>query len=95
MMSLDEISWHEVKVYQVLRSNPDTWMSNRDIANAIGNIADRTVRAHTRKLVRFKLVDEARVFPGHKYRYSKQGDPSYSQRLDHAAAVFRFEPLSP
>lgn len=89
-MERNEISIHEVKVYLALK-NGQRWMSNQDIAKELSSIAARTVRAHTLKLVNLGILDQAEVFPGHRYRWSEKGvkrNISYVKRLEGAAEVF-------
>jgi len=91
-MEKSEVSIHELKVYLVLRGDESKWLTNSEIAQQIeGAISARTVRAHTAKLVKAGLVDQAEVFPGHRFRWaSKAGkrNGGYLQRLEKAREVF-------
>jgi hypothetical protein len=85
-----EVSRHEVTVYLFLRSHPDEWFSNADIAKQSQSVL-RTVRSYTLKFVKLGLLDQAELFPSHRYRWSNKADKrnkSYSQRLQHAAEIF-------
>lgn len=87
----NEISIHEVKVYLALRSRRDQWMSNGEIAHLLDGVAPRTVRAHTSKLVQAGIIDQAEVFPAHRYRWSDKAErrnTGYALRLQRAAEVF-------
>jgi DNA-binding transcriptional ArsR family regulator len=70
MSERSEVSIHEVKVFRALQAS-DGWVSNRELSDGILGVAYRTVRAHTMKLVRAGIADQADVFPAHKYRLSK------------------------
>jgi DNA-binding transcriptional regulator PaaX len=62
-MERSEVSRHEVLVYAALSSNKGRWLSNAEIAAALQpGIAERTVRAHTHRLVDLGLLDQAEVF---------------------------------
>jgi DNA-binding transcriptional ArsR family regulator len=91
-MEKSEVSIHELKVYLALRKDENQWLTNAEIARLIeGSISQRTVRAHTAKLVRAGLVDQAEVFPGHRFRWAtRTGKQSggYLQRLEKAREVF-------
>jgi len=93
-MESNEVSVHEVSVYQALKS-AGRWMTNKEIHEAIDNIAQRTVRSHTLKLVKLGLVDQAEVFPGHRYKWSDKSEKrnlTYVNRLDNASEVFASSP---
>lgn len=90
MAERNEVSTHEVMVYQALRGHPTRWMTNKEIAAGLSGIAGRTVRAHTQKLVEAGLVDQAELFPAHRYRWSEFADkrnPAYTRRLQRAAEI--------
>jgi DNA-binding transcriptional ArsR family regulator len=94
-MEKNEISIHELKVVNALRFNPDRWLGNRDITKMIGSISERTVRAHTLKLVKLGLLDQAEVFPSHRYKWSdkaRKRNAAYVTRIDKAAEVFGIVP---
>ena len=91
MSERNEVSVHEVKVFRALESTRDTWRTNREIAEIVSGVSYRTVRAHTMKLVRAGILDQADVFPAHKYRLSAQASKrnvGYWRRLQAAAEVF-------
>lgn len=88
-METSEISLHDVKVYLVLKS-ADRWLTNREIAKAAG-VADRTARAKTIRMVRLGILDQAELYPGHRYQLSKKADKrngGYVQRLEQAIKIF-------
>ena len=90
-METNEISLHEVRVYLALIENGDRWVTNKDIAAKTADVAERTVRAHVLKLARLGLLDQAEVFPSHRYRWSKKAksrNAGYELRLRTAAEVF-------
>jgi DNA-binding transcriptional regulator PaaX len=89
-MERNEISAHEIKVYLALKSNPDKWLSNAEIAALAAGVSPRTVRAHTLRLVSLGILDQAEVFPAHRYRFSAKGNKrnaAYTIRLTQAAEI--------
>ena len=63
----------------------------REIKDAAGDVANRTVRLHTSKLASLGLIDQAAVFPGHRFRWSETSErrnPAYRKRLEDAAIAF-------
>lgn len=87
MIERSEISQHEVLVYQTLALGK--WLSNREISQVSGVLL-RTVRAHTLKLVRLGIADQAEIFPGHRYRiseYASSRNRGYLDRILRAAEV--------
>lgn len=90
-MENSEISIHEWRVYEALRQGG--WMTSASIAEK-ANVAKRTARHHCLRLVKLGIVDQAEVFPAHRYRLSKMAQKrnlSYCQRLELAAEVFSHE----
>lgn len=89
-MEHNEVSPHEVKVFLALSTAPSEWLSNRDIAARVKGVTLRTVRAHTYKLVKLGLVDQAELFPGHRFRVSDKAEKrnkTYTQRIMQAAEI--------
>jgi DNA-binding IclR family transcriptional regulator len=87
-MEHNEISLHQVKVYQYVAAG-QRWMTNKDIAQGAG-VAPRTARQHTKALVNLGIFDQAEVFPSHAYRLSdkaKQRNTAYLLRLQKAEEV--------
>lgn len=81
----NEVSRHEVLVFRSLAI--DRWVTSRQVAETSG-VAPRTARAHLLKLVRLGVVDQAEVFPAHRYRLSEfaaKRNRGYTDRLDRAA----------
>lgn len=91
MAEKNEISRHEIMISKVLQASQGQWLSNKAIAEKVAMpISQRTVRAHTLKLVRLGLLDQAEVFPGHHFRWSDKAgkrNVSYLLRLNQAAEV--------
>jgi DNA-binding IclR family transcriptional regulator len=86
-MEKNEISSHEVLVYRELAKGE--WITSKAIAEAAG-VAPRTARAHALKLVRLGIVDQAEVFPAHRYRLSTHAakrNRGYADRITRAAEV--------
>lgn len=90
MTERSEISMHEVRVYRAFVDNPAVWMTNERVAELSG-VATRTVRSHTARLVNHGVLDQAEVFPGHRFRLSEKASKrnrAYVERLEQAVAVF-------
>ncbi|MEO3856204.1 hypothetical protein [Acrocarpospora sp. B8E8] len=93
-MERSEISRHEIEVLKVLSGNQTSWLSNAEIAARAQGVAPRTVRATTLKLVKAGVLDQAEVFPGHRFRLADraaQRNRGYFDRLHRAAEVFGVE----
>lgn len=91
MTERNEISRHEVEVFRVLTQNGPTWKSNAELAADCLDVAARTVRSVTLKFVRLGLIDQAEVFPAHKFRLATKAEKrnrGYVDRLRNAAEVF-------
>ena len=67
-----EISRHLLAVFVHLRDRKG-WHTSKHIAEQT-KISDRTARAHLLRLVRLGIVDQAEVFPAHRYRLSDKAD---------------------
>lgn len=83
-----EISIHETKVFAALKQNV-RWLTNHEIAQLAG-VAERTARAHSRKLVDLGIVDRAQVFPGHRFMLSpaaEERNKQYLTQLEFASGV--------
>jgi len=63
------LSEHLYRVLRVLESKRG-WLTAKEIA-ASANVAPRTARNHLLTLVLSGIVDEKRVFPGHRYKLRK------------------------
>jgi DNA-binding IclR family transcriptional regulator len=86
----NEVSLHEVKIYLALRSKPDTWLTNREISESAG-VVERTTRMHTLRLVKLGMLEQAEVFPAHRFRWSTKAarrNVAYAQRLEVASEIF-------
>lgn len=92
-MERAEISLHEAKLFLHVKNHTSSWKTNRDLAKAIdGN--ERTLRATTARFVKLGILDQAEVFPAHRFRFSDKADKrnkSYLQRLEFAVEVFGLE----
>jgi len=88
-MEKAEISVHQWKIYEcLLRSK--AWMSNKDIAQQTG-VSLRRVSFHTNNLVQLGILDQAEVYPGHRFRFSQQANKrntAYLRRLQQAGEIF-------
>jgi predicted transcriptional regulator len=86
-----EISIHLAKVFMVIKSASPKWVTNKEIAEKT-DVALRTVGAHTQHLVAAGIINQAEVFPQHRYQYSNMGDKrnkGFSDRLDTAIEIFK------
>jgi hypothetical protein len=89
-MENNEISIHEVRIYRTFTQSPDKWLTNQEVAS-LSDVAGRTARLHTKRLVSIGVLDVAEVFPGHRYRLSEKAgkrDAGYVNRLQKASEVF-------
>ena len=89
-MERNEISIHEVRIFLFLKKNLEKWITNKQISEGT-KVSERTVRAHTLKLVKMGILNQAEVFPAHRFRYSDKADKrnrGYFERLTSACEVF-------
>lgn len=92
-METNEVSLHQLKVYEAVKAH-GKWITIKEIAATIDGVAHRTVTRHAKKLVELGVFDIAEVSPAHRYRLSKfaeKRNKSYIQRLDAAREVFGLE----
>ncbi len=85
-MEKNEVSRHEISVFKVL-NEADGWLTAADIAER-AQVARRTASAHALKLVKLGIVDQAEVYPAHRYRLSEfaaKRNRGYADRLSRAA----------
>lgn len=90
-MERNEISIHEVRVFQFLKGGGDKWVTAKDVA-AAASVASRTARAHLLKFVKLGIADQAEVFPAHRYRMAEKAskrNAGYMLRLESACEVFQ------
>jgi DNA-binding IclR family transcriptional regulator len=88
-MEQTEISIHQWKVYTCLDQRKG-WLSNRNIATITG-VSLRNVSLHTKRLVTLGILDQAEVYPGHRFRLSPKANKrnaSYFLRLQQASEIF-------
>lgn len=84
-----EISLHLVKVWETIKSKDGKWISNKEIAEEV-KFSERTVRAHTLYLVKAGLIDQAEVYPAHRYRFSKMSakrNAAFVKRIELASEI--------
>ena len=91
-MERSEISRHEVEIVRVLSGHQGKWLSNAEIGGQLQiKVSPRTIRATTLKLVKIGILDQAEVFPAHRYRlsgFAANRDRGYWDRVNRAAEVF-------
>jgi hypothetical protein len=88
-MERNEVSLHEVKVYLTYKA-ASGWLTSKEVAQKSG-VAERTARAHSLKLVKLGILDQAEVFPAHRYRLAEKAgkrNVAYLRRLEDACVVF-------
>lgn len=91
MVERNEVSRQEIEVFRALRVHTQQWMTNKELAAECKAVAERTVRATTMKLVKLGVVDQAEVFPAHRFRLAAKAEKrnrGYVDRLLKAAEVF-------
>lgn len=84
-----EISEHEVRIYRLMSSAPQRWFTAQQVCEA-AKVARRTAGLHTLRFTKLGLVDQAEVFPAHRYKWSEfaaKRNKAYLQRLQAAAEV--------
>jgi hypothetical protein len=84
-----QISAHEAKIFAALKTAA-AWLTNHEISARLEGVKLRTVRAHTAKLAKLGLLEQAELFPGYKYRVSdkaRQNNPKYLGRRTEAAKL--------
>jgi hypothetical protein len=85
-MPENKISPHAVRVLKVFQDNPLVWWENNEVAESSG-VNPRTVRAHTRDLVKLGILAEQRLFPATKYRLVATPGDGARERLEHYEVV--------
>lgn len=89
-MEKNEVSIHEARVFSVFLANPKEWLTSKEIAEK-ADVAQRTARAHCLKLVQLGILDQAEVFPSHRYRMAEKADKrnrGYFDRVKQAMEIF-------
>lgn len=87
-METAEVSEHMIRVFTAL--DEKVWRTAAEVAVA-AEVAPRTARAHLLRLVRLGLLDQAEVFPAHRYRVStlaEKRNKSMVQRIRAAREAF-------
>jgi len=87
-METIEISEHQVKLFNFLVSCKG-WCTAVEAAEST-KVAKRTARAHLIKFVRAGIVDQAELWPGHRYRLSglaEKRNKALIQRLKQASEI--------
>lgn len=87
----NEVSPHEVRVFRAL--NAVTWATSQEVSTR-ADVAPRTARKHLTRLVQAGLVEEARVFPGHRFRLTAAATEGtdYTDRLAAAEDAMGIRP---
>ena len=88
-MERNEISEHEIRVYRVLKGDPQKWWTARDMTTA-AKVAARTASLHLQRFSNLGVVDLAEIFPHHRYKLSVKGskrNKAYVQRLEEALVI--------
>lgn len=85
-----EVSLHLVKVYKAVKDLDGKWITNKELAAKTG-VALRTVSAHTLQLVHAGIVNQAEVFPAHRFQISEVKDKrnkTFFERLEKTLEIF-------
>jgi len=85
----NEISLHQFKIYDALKKSQE-WLSMKDIVKQTG-AARGTVGQHLRRFIKLGLVDQAEVWPGHRFRLSPHAEKrnkSLMERLEQSGKIF-------
>jgi hypothetical protein len=86
----NETSLYDVLIYHALCENRGRWLSERELAQRIGNVTPRIIRTHILKFVTIGLVEQPCFFPADRYRLSVKAGPhgeAYVRRIERAASV--------
>jgi len=91
-MERSEISVHQVRVFRYVKEAAG-WVTAKEIAQG-AEVAPRTARAHALWFVGSGIFEEAKVSPGHRYRFSRTArrNKAYLLRLNAAAAILEGVP---
>lgn len=94
-MNTQEISIHQIKVFLCLKQHNKQWLTVADVAKETA-VARRTSSEHLLRFVKLGVVDQAEVFPGHRFRLSRTARSTqqrhYLRRLNVAVGVFGLKP---
>ena len=94
-MERNGISLHELLVFAAFTRTKGKWLTNVEVAEMVApSVRPRTVRLHTKGLADVGILEQAPVFPGHRYRLGEhvpQRGTSHLTRLQRAAEVFSIE----
>lgn len=85
-----EVSIHLIKVFKFIKDKDGKWTTNKEISECVG-FSKRTVSAHTLHLVNAGIINQAEVFPEHKFQYSEvsnKRNKAFSDRLEKAMQIF-------
>lgn len=86
-METTEISRHQVAVFEHMKDG--SWKTANEVALAT-KVAGRTARHHLAGLTQLGVLEEAYVFPGHRYRLHPAPGARATKfigRLEHASVV--------
>lgn len=86
---MDQISQHEIRVYDAIKSHGG-WVTAQEVA-AAADVSGRTARGHAAAMATHGVLDVAKTFGGYRYRLrvdvSAPGQ-AYLSRLESAKRVF-------
>lgn len=90
-METNEISYHEVLIWRAIQAKGERWFTNADISKMTPTISSRTVRIKTKKFAELGLLQQADVFPAHRFKLKPKADRSvpYIRRLEDATDAFK------
>ena len=85
-----EVSLHLLKVYKFIKDLNGKWTTNKEVAKHVG-FSLRTVSAHTLHLVNAGIINQAEVFPEHRFQYSEvsnKRNKTFHDRIEKAIEIF-------
>lgn len=89
-MESNEISLHQAKIFSFMQAHKLTWHTVKDVQAATA-VSPRATHNNLLRLVKLGLLDQAELYPGHRYRFSEkaaQRNLAYLQRLETACSIF-------
>lgn len=85
-----EISLHLVKVFKAIKDADGKWVTNKEVSAMI-KMPLRTVASHTLHLSDAGMINQAEVFPAHKFQFSGKADKrnkAFYERVIRAMEIF-------
>lgn len=90
MTETNEISVQQCRAFRFLQETKSRWITSVELATG-AKIAERSARQYAKRFVDLGIIDQAEVFPGHRYRLSPMAskrNTGYLKRQEAACEVF-------